>query len=427
MNSKWKLCFPKTFVSRLARINSDHCPLLLSLVPNLGQIGVKPFHFHPVWLNHDGFSNIVKEAWEGDRQNVCHAINMFANKAKIWNKEVFGNIFWKKMNLSARLVGAEKALENAPSQRLINIHNFLLGELENILNLEEKLWGMKARTNRLIQGERNTTFFHISTLNRRSNNQILGIRDLDGNWVTDLERVKMIFVAGFKKLCSSEQIACDRIWDHSLPFDNSLSSSETLYLSNPPSNAEILFALNSMKAFKAPRPDGIHSGFFQRFWMVVGDSVKFEVKRIFQNRKISTQLNKTLIVLIPKQLGLETIGHFRLISLCNTIYKVMSKILVLRMKHPMPKLVPLSQIAFIAGRKGSNNFIVAQELLYTLEKKKGKTGYMIIKIDLEKTYDRMEWSFVRNVLCSLGFHNAIVELILSYISSTFVSLLFNGE
>ena len=67
MNSKWKLCFPKTFVSRLARINSDHCPLLLSLVPNLGQIGVKPFHFHPVWLNHDGFSNIVKEAWEGDR------------------------------------------------------------------------------------------------------------------------------------------------------------------------------------------------------------------------------------------------------------------------------------------------------------------------------------------------------------------------
>ena len=75
---------------------------------------------------------------------------MFANKAKIWNKEVFGNIFWKKMNLSARLVGAEKALENAPSQRLINIHNFLLGELENILNLEEKLWGMKARTNWLI-------------------------------------------------------------------------------------------------------------------------------------------------------------------------------------------------------------------------------------------------------------------------------------
>lgn len=105
----------------------------------------------------------------------------------------------------------------------------------------------------------------------------------------------------------------------------------------------------------------------------------------------------------------------------------MSKIVVLRMKHLMPKLVSPSHTAFVAGRRGTDNFIVAQELLYTLEKKKGKTGYMIIKIDLEKAFDRMEWSFVRNVLCSLGFQNATVELILSYISFTFVFILFNGE
>ena len=102
---------------------------------------MRPFRFQHVWLSHDGFPNIVKEACEGNRQNVCHAINMFANKAKIWNKEVFENIFWKKRNLSARLVGVERASTNAPSQRLINIHNFLLGELENILNLEEELGG----------------------------------------------------------------------------------------------------------------------------------------------------------------------------------------------------------------------------------------------------------------------------------------------
>lgn len=72
-------------------------------------------------------------------------------------------------------MGIEKALANAPPQRLINLYNFILGELEKILNLEEELWGMKARTNGLIQGERNTTYFHISTLNRRSNNRILGM------------------------------------------------------------------------------------------------------------------------------------------------------------------------------------------------------------------------------------------------------------
>ena len=77
------MCFLEAFVSHLARINLDNCPLLLSMVPNLGQRGVRPFGFQLVWLSHDGFLSIVKEAWEGNRQNVCHAINMFTDKAKI--------------------------------------------------------------------------------------------------------------------------------------------------------------------------------------------------------------------------------------------------------------------------------------------------------------------------------------------------------
>ena len=65
--------------------------------------------------------------------------------------------------------------------------------------------------------------------------------------------------------------------------------------------------------------------------------------------------------------------------------------------------------------------------MYTLGKKKGHQGYMIIKIDLEKAFDRMEWSFVRNMLFSLGFHQDTIDLILSCISSTNVSLLLNGS
>ena len=71
--------------------------------------------------------------------------------------------------------------------------------------------------------------------------------------------------------------------------------------------------------------------------------------------------------------------------------------------------------------------IIAQELVYTIERKKGKEGFMIIKIDLEKAYDRLEWSFVRSMLVSLGFHSDKVELMLSCISTTSVVLLFNGD
>ncbi|KAL4626597.1 hypothetical protein ACB092_05G108500 [Castanea dentata] len=103
-----------------------------------------------MWLSHDGFPSIAREAWEGNNQDVCLAVESFTQKGKAWNKEVFGNIFWKKRNLTARLLGVEQALANNPSQRLIDIHNFLSGELEKILALEEELWGMKARINWLI-------------------------------------------------------------------------------------------------------------------------------------------------------------------------------------------------------------------------------------------------------------------------------------
>lgn len=63
---------------------------------------------------------------------------------------------------------------------------------------------------------------------------------------------------------------------------------------------EISAALWSLKAFKAPGPDGLHVGFYQRFWIIVGDSIKEEVKKVFREKKVLEYLNSTNIVLIPK-------------------------------------------------------------------------------------------------------------------------------
>ncbi|KAK9983152.1 hypothetical protein SO802_032677 [Lithocarpus litseifolius] len=368
-NSDWKASFPEAMVRHLARINSDHFPLLLSLTPNLGRSGGRPFRFQPIWLSHESFSSIVKDAWEGNHQNINGAIISFIQKAKAWNKDVFGNIFWKKKNLIARILGVENALGRNPSQRLINLHMSLSEELGHILGLEEELWGIKARTDWLIQGERNTKFFHMSTLIRRSGNRIHRIQDSVGNWEDDPKRVQRIFLKGFTNLYRTEQVCCP-LEPTVIPiWGNRLTDSEAMILAAPPSDAEILFTLNTMKPFKAPGPDGLHAGFFQRFWMVVGNSVKFEVKRMFRTKKIPQHFNKTLIALIPKQTGPETINHFRPISLCNTIYKIVTKILVQRMKHLMPTLISPSQTAFISGRRGTDNVIVAQELVYTLGEK----------------------------------------------------------
>ena len=98
-------------------------------------------------------------------------------------------------------------------------------------------------------------------------------------------------------------------------------------------------ALWSLKAFKAPRSDRMHAAFFQRFWPTVGESVVREVKIIFMEKKVPKYLNQTHIALIPKIQSLETVKNYRPISLCNTIYKVITKIIVARFRLYLGKLI----------------------------------------------------------------------------------------
>ena len=64
----------------------------------------------------------------------------------------------------------------------------------------------------------------------------------------------------------------------------------------------------------------------------------------------------------------------------------------------LDKLVSLVQSAFVLGRKGVDNAIIMQEIIHTISKKKGRVGYMTVKVDLEKAYDKLKWSFIRETL-----------------------------
>ena len=127
-----------------------------------------------------------------------------------------------------------------------------------------------------------------------------------------------------------------------------------------------------------------------------------EVKKVFVSRKVPDFLNRTLIALIPKIQGSETLDNYRPINLCNTMYKVVTKIIVARLRPYLDKIISPMQTAFVPGRKGVDNVFIAQEIIHSLGKKKGRTGYMALKIDLEKTYDKLEWSFIWDMLIRIN-------------------------
>ena len=97
------------------------------------------------------------------------------------------------------------------------------------------------------------------------------------------------------------------------------------------SRDEVEAALNSMEPLSAPGLDGMPPTFFQTYWSIVGDDVSFVVLSCVNNCSLPAEINHTFITLIPKVKCPEKISEFRPISLCNVIYKLVSKVLANRL------------------------------------------------------------------------------------------------
>lgn len=114
--------------------------------------------------------------------------------------------------------------------------------------------------------------------------------------------------------------------------------------------------------------------------------------------------------------------QFRLIALCNVIYKILTKVLSNRMQSFLPALINKTQCSFVPGRHMVDNAIILQEVIHSMAHHKGSKGYMIIKLDLEKAYDRLEWSFIKRSLHELHLPEHLVEVITHGISSSTMSI-----
>lgn len=167
---------------------------------------------------------------------------------------------------------------------------------------------------------------------------------------------------------------------------------------------EVKAALDSIRDLKAPSPDGLPSIFYKQCWDLVGNKVTHEVLEVLAGGDILEGWNDTTIALIPKVQNPERVKDLRPISLCNVLYKMMSKVLANRLKSVLPDIISPSQSAFIPGRLISDNTLVAYETLhYMRNKRRGNVGYAAVKLDISKAYDRVEWNFLSDMMSKLGF------------------------
>jgi hypothetical protein len=190
---------------------------------------------------------------------------------------------------------------------------------------------------------------------------------------------------------------------------------------------EVKKDLFSIGDLKAPGPDGLHVVFYKRFWPMVEEDLVAAVLQSLNSGKIPEGWNDTVIVLIPKNDDPKKVTEYRPTSLCNVIYKVISKLLATRLKGVLPEIIGEQQSAFVPGRIITDNILIAYECVHTIKRKTGKQGLCAVKLDMHKAYDRVEWKFLKEMMVKLGFDIRWINLMMECVSSVRYRVQFNSH
>ncbi|OMO50989.1 reverse transcriptase [Corchorus capsularis] len=400
VNLDWMETYPKSQVFNLPIIGSDHSPLLIDTNVVDGK-ATKLFKFEVMWTESPECKMVIKDGWSAEF-NGSRSFQLVQKLKKCkrllidWSRKVFPN--------------NKKAIDELKKK---------VAEIQD-KDVSEQCC---AKAEELIK-EIGNLFFHQSTIQRRQRNKILKLKDSNGDWIENEEDIQQLFKEFYSDLFRSDGNS-EEVLDC---IPNLVSDEMNDKLTAAITEAEIETATFELGTFQAPGPDGYNGVFNQKYWSIVKEAVIKAVRGFFESGNMLKEINTTNLVVIPKVKKPDEVGQFRPIGCCNFIYKVISKVLVNRLKPFMDDLITPNQSAFIAGRQIQDNIIIANEVFHYLRlKKKGKKADMALKIDMNMAYDKVEWGFLEAVMNRLGFARRWVHWIVECVSSTSFNILFNGK
>ncbi|XP_056685556.1 uncharacterized protein [Spinacia oleracea] len=243
---------------------------------------------------------------------------------------------------------------------------------------------------------------------------------MNGDWKDTADEVSEAFLDYYRMLLGSTH-------DHRAPVlkqivqQGSVCQDHHKNILNAPYTAdEVKNALFSIPGVKAPGPDGFGSYFYKDARHIVGDEVIAAILDMLQNGKLLKEVNHTVITLIPKTKCPKDVSEFRPISCCNTIYKCITKVLCGRLRQVLPDLIMENQGGFVHGRFIVHNIMVVQDLVKHYGRK-GVKPSCLMKIDLQKAYDTVDWQFLEEMLTYLDFPCSFVKIVMQCVTTPMFS------
>jgi hypothetical protein len=206
--------------------------------------------------------------------------------------------------------------------------------------------------------DQNTSFFYRQFKTGPSQNHIFEIASLDGLIQKGFVQLKAIAETHFKRLYKEEGSDCEEVILDFLSHITSLvRRNDNSVLMKPFSEEEICNVIWSMEPGKSLVPDGFTIHFYRACWYIINNDLLRTIKLFHQRDKVGGNTNSTFLALIPQKVNLSSFERFMSISLCNTSYKILSKLLENRIKSLLENLISPMKGGFVKGRHILDNVI----------------------------------------------------------------------
>lgn len=281
-----------------------------------------------------------------------------------WASKEFGSIRKKKKELTKQLKELQQNEDmNGHMDQIRQVEQ----QLDQILIREETMWFQRSRAIWLKDGDKNSSFFHQKASNRKRRNTIQKTTDESGETSTKQEDIAEVIRDYFQQIYTSEGPRDLSTVLAAIECKITAEMNDTL--AKPYTREEVVKTIKQMHLAKAPGPDGMTPLFFQKYWSLINIDVLRAVLGILNHGHDPTSLNHTSVVLILKVKNPETPKDFRPISLCNVVFRIITKTIANRVKYILSDVISDSQSAFIPGRAIIDNAMAAFEIFHSMKKK----------------------------------------------------------
>lgn len=428
-NGHWLSLYPNSQTSFLPPDFSDHSPSILDQAVPLPSGGSKPFKFFNYLTKHPDFLSITGTAWiqAGNRASslsyLCMKLKTIKRALKSLNKDNFSEIQKRVRETNILLQCVQVQALNNPSPQTFQQEKDLHAKWIFLRNIEEEYFKQRSRIQWLKEGDLNTHYFHKVTEMRNSYNSIRSFTSLDGILVSDPVEMSSLAVGHFSDVLAPHilpVLSFSHFWLQRLSTFKCNESHKRL-LSSLPSSSEIEKTLKKINKNKTPGPDGLTSGFYTAAWPILGAEVVDGLLNFFQTTFLPAATNATILTLVPKKPGATLVADFRPVSCCNTLYKIISKILVNRLKPLLPGFIVPNQTAFIKGRLLIENTLLAAEIVQGYHNKKGPKR-LTIKVDIAKAFESLRWEFLFACLRNMDVPNQYIRWLEACVCTPFFLL-----